>query len=57
MLCSNVLRRLERRRSIKLTRFNWLYVLIKANTYGMKGHYFTNLVEGGRTINGDVLID
>ena len=52
--------RLERRRTIKLTRFS-LVVLIEgryyAGYYGMKAHFYTHLKEGGCTIHGDALIE
>ena len=50
---------LERPRIIKLTKFS-LVVLMEGTyytrKYGMRARYYTIVLEGGRTIQGDVLI-
>ena len=57
---NTVLPRLERRRTIKLTRFS-LVAPIEGTHYTrdnvMKAQYYTNLVEGGPSTQGDLLIE
>ena len=61
LLISNVLPRLEQRRTL-LKLMKQLVVLIEGlhytctRYYGKKVHYCIDLVEDGRTIQGDVLI-